>query len=550
MTDDAWKIAKILGEDNRLAIDNSSADGTVLISADKSTILAEYGGETNLRHSTKRPLKNTTVTINGDLDVELSTDFAGTKVEITGEININGTKFTSAENSQLGILAESYGATLISGTIILAAGENISIGGKNISVDAEITITVENSELTEIGGLDAGETFSVDGDTYKMTALGLIRNGTGILTDSTAEKFTYDLDADDWTTIKIGDAIELDAETDGVTFINSDKTKILATYEVGTFNNLDSDTEISSGGATFKTNTGEISISGNEITGAALSAYEFDSEILTVSATPVGNLGDVVTSGDSSAIVLNEEILMSKIVLVNLSGEKISRVKNGVELTNATVQIVNNSTLKLVEVVGDAIQEVAEIPAAGGVTVSSGMTLELVGLEIDMVEVEFNSTVKLLTDGMTISGATDETFTLGTAGATFTINKLKFTADDDRFTVNPIEPPTLDAEKISLLEGAVEVDSATTVIAGDSDITSLENFTLVVDADGSISKIETDESFEVDGKVYEMTAVGLISGGKLLKLESKVTLDVTSGVTVEVADGSVVGIYGLSDDEC
>lgn len=379
--------------------------------------------------------------IEGSATVESGTNVS-TIDEETGEININGIKFTATENSQLEILA---------------AGENISIGGKNISADVEITITVENSELTEIGGLDAGETFSVDGDTCKMTALGLIRNGTELLTDSAAEKFTYDLDADDWTAIKIGDAIELDAETDGVTLINSDKTKILATYEAVTFNNLDRDTEISSGGATFKTNTGEISISGNEITGAALSAYEFDSETLTVSATPVENLGDVVTSGDSSAIVLNEEILLSKIVLANLSGEKISLVKNGVELTNTTVQIVNNFTLKLVEVAGEAIQEVAEILAAGGVTVSSGMTLELVGLEIGTVEVEFNSTVKLLTDGMTISGATDETFTL------------------------------------------------------------------VVDAEGLISKIETGKSFEVDGKVYEMTAVGLISGGKLLELESEVT---------------------------
>lgn len=114
-----------------------------------------------------------------------------TEIPVKQEISFNGKTFKALDEITLAV-NEAIPA-FKAGTVELPVGEKISTsGGDEISAGSDITVSAEDGAAKIIGALDEGDTFTLNGDEYEMTELGLLKNGE-LIYGTDAETSEFDL---------------------------------------------------------------------------------------------------------------------------------------------------------------------------------------------------------------------------------------------------------------------------------------------------------------------------------------------------------------------
>ena len=240
-------------EDGSINLAAEEAGSYFLVTSDLGTKIADVTvgeGEYTIASTGAADEALTLVSIGSDSAV-VTTDIPATIAidESSSTFAINGDVYV-ATASPLTIEVTAEGSTLFFGTVHLdSTGENapesVTIGEQTITATGtELDVSALGGEAQSVADIDVGETFTIGEDSYEQTAIGLIKNNSQLLADSTGDDYTYDLANDNWSNITIldGDTINITSDTaEGTVFVNADKTAIVANYADGVLTAGDAD---------------------------------------------------------------------------------------------------------------------------------------------------------------------------------------------------------------------------------------------------------------------------------------------------------------------
>ena len=180
-----WSTVKFIS-DGKLTIDSDTADGTIFMDSDMTTTYAEYT-DGKLESLDDEAVADITVSIDGDLNVDLGAGFAatdnkdGTKVEMTTSLggflsfilgvlkNAVDTYFGIRGSSGAAVVTNAGTLDLIEGTATVDAGTTVStIDGEGNVINSvnvgstDFTINVDTDGAMEISDLDSSDFNSVN----------------------------------------------------------------------------------------------------------------------------------------------------------------------------------------------------------------------------------------------------------------------------------------------------------------------------------------------------------------------------------------------------
>ena len=598
-----WSPAALVDENNALAIDSDTVDGTVYLNSDAADAVAvaqyvanEAGNGGTLNSIDADAAKALTINVTGDLDVEFDEGFAAADSDSTGATvnftNNNGESWTF-ELGKVKEGSEHVGVRGSSGaSISIDGGEDVTItaADKPVNVAAGTVVTITD-DAGNSNTVVATEDYSVGITEDGIPVISGIEDISGISVAGTATvdvipsvdtSTTYSIGTQEFTTRSktegntltltlSGDSVEEGSSSTRVTSIeNLEQGAILTVTDSDSSGD---DTSVSINGReyddvstltvvgtvtedggqsskrvdngsyyVFVDESGEAHIYLLNVTGSDFAIDTDTGEIdfsSFSSAEAYDNSGTISMKDDDEAVIL--PTADNTIIINNQSSTPLtlsSATDNFVEdLMGMAVYVVDTFTLKVMNVEGDTISEVTEIPSAGIVGIPYSMTLE-VGSELkidntgnDSADVMFGETVTLIGTDLEVTGAADTTFTLGAADTEYKINGLTFTSATDADTVAVAD----DAITLTTIGDGMTVDGDGTFVLTAGGIYTVNDATFDVVADATI-----EDGMLVDGTVKIYDTITVNAG------EIKLSND-TDGVEVTVANDEVTSITKLTN---
>ena len=502
------------------------------------------------------------INISGGLNATLTT---------AATVTAGGASFTAGGNFIVNAntpptIADATGITLSSGTI--NAPENVSVtAGDDYVIERTggdgMTITRAGDNVS-IGGLNISDTFTVNGKSYKMTAIGLINttsadspkrvkeasNGTWNLSDTNE----VDILTTDGDTLNLTN-VTLTNVTDGPEVYDSTLTTKLAKVSTtdgglrldGTAANVEKSittvTLAPGSDWTIKFATNAETTRGT-VNGQSYAST--DGSTLTIRSDGTGstlskgtvtlNENNSVTPTGGKTITATANAITVTVTDKNDSGT-IGLLEDGDQFTyDGATYIKTNLGLrydsKLLTVTNNSIdvddlKGGSTIIAAtdGNFTISNRTGTEWIAVDsVDAPTINYGKLSKdadgsyTFEDGdETLSGITVNNGLKAklTTAAPVTAGSATFTAEGN-FTVESATVPTISgASSITLESGTINAPENVSVTAGDDYVierTGGDGMTITRAGDNvSIGGLNIDDTFTVNGKSYEMTAIGLIN---------------------------------------
>lgn len=135
-------------------------------------------------NSTAYNLNGVTYNILATATIDSEANLVEDTIQVSDQIKtLNGKTFKTLDEITLAV-NEAIPA-FKAGTVELPIGDEISAG-------SDITVSAEDGAAKIIGALDEGDTFTLNGDEYEMTELGLLKNGE-LISGTDAETSEFDL---------------------------------------------------------------------------------------------------------------------------------------------------------------------------------------------------------------------------------------------------------------------------------------------------------------------------------------------------------------------
>ncbi|MCR5834730.1 MAG: hypothetical protein K6G55_08810 [Selenomonadaceae bacterium] len=500
----------------------------------------------------------TTVEVNTKT-TELTTDFATNIVTEADAVTVNSVAF--APSGAVTIAADEESAALFAGNVVLEGGASV-IGSESGTVIAgessDMVVTAVDGTLTVVDGLEAGESFTYNGETYTQSDFGLM--------NSAGEVDTVFAGASSITLSKLDDfaGVEYVAPEDGIldltgitgtsVIVLDDKTT--PKQQIATVTVTDGAIKL----ATYNAFTGEIS---EYITNVNVSE---DATITTDFATKVTGAGELTVNtvaynaADEVVISAAEDGKTSTLYngAVTLDGETYTTVTDSSENAN-TVSVTTASKGIVVTAADGTITTLSGVATEDVFTYNDteytqsdcGLTTEEDGK--NYIYTEFKSTITVAdlaeaegtlyiapTDGVIAAADVTENVAVYDALTVPTTQRGNITVDGSDYTVDFAIDLTVESGKTvtindtvyeatsditvsttadasTLTLGSVTVSEGNTVTTTNDDVvtTTTGTITLTVDEDGAatISEIaEEGDTFTVNGVEYTMTAIGLRRG--------------------------------------
>ena len=586
-----WNVITQIGESGEIGL--TSDTSVTFTSEDGSQVVAEYDSDGKL----------TAGTAADELDAIDVTE-ANKPVEIIGfdsdtTIKSGDTAFTANDDDADFTVDPTVEPAKVdnAGEINLTEGA-VTVDGTDTAVipngDTDNTITPADSDTEIVVGsdgtissIDNGDSFTVGDETYTQTPVGLIDSKGNILTSATDGTVTLaDLDeAVEMVAVDSDGYIAL-SDLTGATAIIVDSVEA-PTANYGTLSaddegitvaatDYDAVSGVKTGSAGVYTVNGDtyvaVDIITINVTADATSLYngtvEIDSSDETTAPASVVIGTKTVTALGTDLQVTAENGAAVSVADINV-GEQFSVTENGetVTYTQAEVGLIRNDG-KILD--GSAIAAdgaftytfdgtwsgVEVLDDTGAIAIDSD-TSDIIYINSDMTAVA--ATYDSDTGTLTAGDAADEVQAVDVTNAgaevgivgfdsdtTIKSGDTQFTSTDDSVTVDPTtEPPTVTADAINLTAGDVSVGSDTEVTAGDYAVKPLGDTAITVDSDGTVSALDSGDSFTCNGSTYTMTPVGLVTDDNKL-IESATDGTVTQSELADTVDMVAVDSNGYA----
>ena len=465
--------------------------------------------------------------------------------------------FTIDATADIPTLSNVTGITLNNGTIQALNNIPITVGDNVITTTSgTMTVGIDDTGIF-VGELNENETFTVNGNSYKMTSAGLLditnqkirvsvtdtyylgtdfsriieSNGTLDLSNETESAEVYDSisnPAVHMATLEVsGGKLTLTEDEGGINTITLAEAANLTVDFVATVNGsgtttVNDVTYTSTGNLVINTTADSSTLQSGTVTianGNSIQATNDTTALAVTNGTITArasngnftnitklNNGDAFTFNDktytktslgllSSDNKLNEDV-SSSVAVADLSGSSWQ------DITQATNGALTLTPDTLTSLIVDITDNKAQCKRYGTLTKSGGIyTLE---------QAETDSQLTSLTlDGVkTILPTTCANTAITANNATFTVTA------DDAFTIDATaDIPTLsNVTGITLNNGTIQALNNISITVGDNIITTTSGtMTVGVDSTGVfVGNLNADETFTVNDTEYKMTSSGLL----------------------------------------
>ena len=545
ITDADWTEIYTLNEGDT-TLDLKGVENSVeVLTNDKSTRVAtiEYNSETATYDVTK--LESYTAVIEtvtlGASDTTLTTNFATTATTEsgTGTYVINGTTLV-AQESALEMEVDTESVELINGTVAIKAetdAASVQPSGESetavTATSGNFNVTVENGVATTIANIETGETFTIGGNEYVVSAIGLITQEGTKLVDSSAGLETISVDAlESLSTIEEApeSTITITASTFGesetsIAFVDaadSTASKIYATFDGETLTAAVNVADIAKVvleniEITFGENFANIEITSGDTTFEVTSTDEFTVSDTTVSAAEI-----TLKAGTLTAVTTEQT--------VTVDGGAISVSESEVESYDIAVA----------EAEGNVTVEVTGINTSATISIKEGLggsTVDTTDLAGATVTYKFNE------QEFTVSGDNSEgiIFTVDDNGDVTNIDGLDADATlvtNSAVTVNGVEFE-LGEGGVSNIVGTQEGTSASRIYEGGSVVIDFNGSEVKVYAVSDEGDIDYDElDYQLDPEEFVTYANGVITLKESIVPSADTKVIITSSSPVSITSAS------------
>ena len=499
--------------------------------------------------------------------------------------SVNGKAYEVLATATVGVTAD--GSTLTNGTVALddttvttvdVEAGTITATATSANEDKMITVAVDEDGVT-IGGIDAGDAFTVDDTAYTMTTVGMISNGaiwtnagnaatlteldtTNTETWSTmiaATEGTLDLATFEGTSATIVDSLTAPAAIYGTVEIDGDTITVN-----GAENNVISTIALGENGVTLTTDNIEANVTTTGTATYTINATTFDA----TSALTIAVTAESVTLSEGT-VTVNESVTTTDGLTVEVTDGEVSVTAENGSVTSITglgageTVVYNGNTYNfydgVVAVTGDdgttyyagqdeesnllALEgeEIAYVQMTDGVDVNAGIealdnatrvyygdsetyegehTVELTGASDTGYTLTAAETI---TDALTVNAGDAATLTVEFA-ANVTTALENFTLNGDAYANagDALELATAGAANdTTVVNGTVQIENGADVTGSEDPETTITatsgnfNVTFEGGAVTGIGDIANGETFTVGENSYTMTEVGMISNGAI-----------------------------------
>lgn len=466
-------------------------------------------------------------------------DASGTELAITG---VTALKLTS------GTLAAQTGVPITAGVYKITSTTDST---------GDLTVTASGSTVS-VGKLDAGDTFTVNGTAYEMTATGLYdaKNKFLVTSGLSDDMKTFTLnDAIIGRVIEINDTtLDLTKETSNALVYNSlsrPTTKYAELTVSGDTLTLKGESNAATKiktikiakdtalnvdfAATVTAPKGTATVNGNTFDGTGTLTINSDGSSSTLfagtvnldSSTPSVSATNENSSVDVSNGTITATVAKGKFTKIAALDTGDSFTFNGTTYTQSAVGLVNDGML-CESLKGSSI-DVTKLPTANFVNMiaSADGKLSLANQSTAVVVDNIDAPTKKF-GTLTVSGTSytiDYATQVETPTGSFTVNGQAYTATTALTLDTTAKTSTLYAGTISLDAGdsATATNDKTALTATGGTITAIAQAGKFTTLNG----LDAGESFTFNGKTYTQSALGLTNDGKICADLAGTTLDLS-----------------------
>jgi fibronectin-binding autotransporter adhesin len=481
------QVGTITGTGNQVLVTNGPGSITLSLPQDIATNSnVQFGGITI---GASGAVVNGATTLNGSTTIAGSiTQTGGASVALSGDLNVNGGKFTVAAatgNTNIAGTLTAAGQANFNGVVnansgLAVSGNNLTVGGANFTVTTGGSVTA-NGNLSVNGsttlGDNAADAVTMNGQTVKIASVpqsssstGVVtRNGSGNLEVSTANFVTSVLPLDPNAAVRtdVTGRLESVVLTDGQFLIGSTSSKPQVGTIAGTLN--------------------QISVT----QGAGSITLSLPQDIATTSSVTFG------------AITVNGQSLLNGNVNVN-SGKFTVNATSGNTTVAGTLGVAGNTAI------------------GGGLAVTGATTLS------SSLNVTGNTS---LAGTLTVTGLTKANGGLDVIGGSLTVGGNKFIAD---LNGNVTVAGTLAVSNATTLSSTLNV-AGNTSVGGTLAITGNSTLGGTLDVAGATNLLST------------LTVADNVSLAKNIAVNGSSTLgNGGDNLAIDVSGGGSMTINGLS----
>ncbi len=496
-----------------------------------------------------------TITVDG-VKVEFTNDFVSAAL-VSGDasfaVSAAEDSFTVDATEDTAKVEGATAVTLESGTIAVDEGIEVTAGdtvvgsipgGYTISNDGGVTVSnvaaedatfeITGTATVEVNAISESTTYTVGDQTFTVVSDADDKPLTFTITDNVVTAVTgLDEDATLVVTNNAAEDYQVSVNNHSTPFtaIAGGRKSILGIDDGNDATDLDTNSFYAVFDGENITVYGlTIAEDGTKTIGAEIPAEEvpesfgtLENGVITLKAGLVPtNESVIVVSNESTDVEIELHSNSEKIYLSNLSG--------------LGVQIID-TTITVIAVEDDTIVDATEVPSAGRVTIPQNYTLQMtadfaMSATAENGTIEFGDAITLTGNGIEITGATDQTFALATAEATYTINDVAYTAATAEDTVALGDEITVTTTG----EGMTISGEGTFVLTAGGTY-ALNETSYIVNEDATIA-----DNVLTNGTVQVNAESVAVAGDKEVVMSGE-----TDGVIITVADGEVTSISDLED---
>lgn len=476
-----------------------------------------------------------TLTKNG---TTYTADFA-VKLTASGTVTVNGKSYDADGTITLTTTAAT--STLTNGTVNLSDAESVTTTSNGTVTATKGDISVNVGSTLTIGKLNAGDTFTIDGTEYSLTAAGLFKDKNYLCTEKISSTVTLDtLKSDVWSPIVTISNGELDVNSKLGTglVVSDDYTKIYGTlskssgvYTLGTASTANAtlssisadgiklqiapdfvDVPLSSANAKFSDlalTTGQenftLDDTGNVAVLTNVKSFTLDEGVATISE------GQIATTGSNTVTATTGNFTLDALSLAAIDSGDVFKL-NGTTYTMKTLGLFSGNKFVTGGFSGNTLT-FADLELSPLIAPAEGV-INLANVKETSAVVDDLTNPTTLLGTLTKDGTTYTTnfATNLTASGTVTVNDKTYTADGS-ITVNTTVGSS------TLKSGTVKLTAEQSVTTASGDMVAATNGDLNVTATDSavkISSFDKGDEFTLNGDIYKISAVGPINPeGKL-----------------------------------
>lgn len=538
-----WEEAQVLVPTSAGLVNLTSVTAAAVVLDSKSSPATKYATltvdeEGNFTLAGEGTAADTIKTVSIAADTTYTVDFETNVKSAAGTVNVNEVTYVGTTALEIATTAET--STLTSGTVTLAADEEVTItdGDTIAATDGDnITVQVKSGTVT-IGGLNEGDVFNVGDAEYTVGATGPV-NADGQLwvgSDYTAGITTTELEtADNWASLLVATngALEIDdSTTEGSLLIVDDEYNPTVVYGTLTY---DADTAI----YTFTTD--------NATDGAALTSIAVDDTVVTFDAD-FASVAFAANSSVFSGITLGKKV-KTFTVTATTDNPSLSSDVTALTLEDGTV----TALAKQVVTVGDktitpttvdsaviSTEDISNLTAGDVFTVATTEDEETTTATYSYIDGVglFNSTDKTLVDDFEGTYTFDDSETQVIAPNKKGVLDIS-AVDANAHVFDSTSSPTTKYATLTVEDDAITLageDSAGTYITS---VTIADGADLTIDFETSVTA-PADASVTVNENIFNAETEITIATTEDDSTLTSGTVILASGGSVTITDGDTI----------